>query len=243
MEQIVTAQTTTIPTPFGFFSLLKLSISQFFQNLGYLIIFWLVEVGISLISVIPLIIGLAFIAAKNTVLGTIITVIGAILGVLVLVILQAAGLYQIQSIIDSSHKSIRDLLSLGRKLAFPLFLTLLLLGLITGLGYLLLIIPGLIFSVWFTFVVVIMINENVWGLAALKSSRNLVKGRFWKVAGYSGLCLILTFIYLFAVSLLASIIPGGKWIGQLISSILNLPVQTISLLFIYNLYHQLNIEY
>ncbi len=239
MEQIVTAQTTTISTSLDFFGLLKLSISQFFQNLGYLIIFWLVEVGISLISVIPLIIGLAFIAAQNTVLGTIITVIGAILGVLVLVILQAAGLCQIQSIIDSSHKSIRGLLSLGRKLALPLFLTLLLLGLITGLGYLLLIIPGLIFSVWFTFVVVIMINENVWGLAALKSSRNLVKGRFWKVAGYSGLCLILTFIYSLVVSLLASIIPGGKWIGQLISSILNVPVQTISLLFIYNLYHEL----
>lgn len=223
----------------GFFGLLKLSISQFFKNLGRLIIFWLVEAGISLVAMIPLIVGLALITTKNTIPGTILTVIGAILGVFVIVALQAASFYQIQSIVDSSHKSIRDLLALGRKLALPLFLTLLLLGIVTFLGFLLLIIPGIILSVWFTFVVVIMINENVWGLAALKSSRNLVKGRFWKVAGYLGLCLLLTFFYSLAVSLLASIIPGDKWIGQLLNSLLTIPIQTISLLFVYNLYHEL----
>lgn len=239
VEQIVTAQITTIPASLGFFGLLKLSISQFFQNLGRLITFWLVEASISLVAMIPLIIGIALITTKNTIPGTILTVIGAIIGIFVIVALQAASYYQIQSFVDTTPKSIRDLLALGRKLALPLLLTLSLLALVTFLGYLLLIIPGIIFSVWFTFVIVIMINENVWGLAALKSSRNLVKGRFWKVAGYSAFCLVLTFIYSLAVSLLTSIIPGAKWIGQLFSSILNIPIQTISLLFIYNLYHKL----
>lgn len=239
MEQVVTAQITTIPASLGFFGLLKLSISQFFQNLGRLITFWLVQAGISLVAMIPLIIGIALITTKNTIPGTILTVIGAILGVFVLVALQAAGYYQIQSFVDASPKSIRDLLSLGKKLALPLFLTLLLLGLLVSLGFILLIIPGIILWVWFTFVVVVMINENVWGLAALKSSRNLVKGRFWKILGFLGLCLLLTFVYSLTVSLLASIIPGPEWIGQLLASILNIPVQTISLLFVYNLYHQL----
>lgn len=239
MEQVVTAQITTIPASLGFFGLLKLSISQFFQNLGRLITFWLVQAGISLVAMIPLIIGIALITTKNTIPGTVLTVIGSILGVFVLVALQAAGYYQIQSFVDASPKSIRDLLSLGKKLALPLFLTLLLLGLLVSLGFILLIIPGIILWVWFTFVVVVMINENVWGLAALKSSRNLVKGRFWKVLGYSAFCLLLAFVYSLTVSLLSSIIPGPDWIDQLLSSILNVPVQTISLLFIYNLYHQL----
>ncbi|KKS32243.1 MAG: hypothetical protein UU93_C0008G0005 [Candidatus Amesbacteria bacterium GW2011_GWA2_42_12] len=243
MEQIISAQPQIINSNSGFFGLLKLSISQFFNNLGYLIIFGLVQTGITLVSIIPLIVGLTLIAVKSAILGTIITVIGAIIGFFAIVALQAAGFYQIQSIVNTSRKSIRELLSLGKKLALPLFLTLLLLSLVTILGYLLLIIPGIIFSVWFIFTIVIMINEDVWGLAALKSSRNLVKGHFWKVASYLGFCLILTFIYSFAVSLLVSIIPGGKWIGQLLSNILNIPVQTISLLFIYNLYHQLSIAH
>lgn len=239
MEQVVTAQITTIPASLSFFGLLKLSISQFFQNLGRLITFWLVQAGISLVAMIPLIVGIALITTKNTIPGTILTVLGAILGVFVLVALQAAGFYQIQSFVDASPKSIRDLLSLGKKLALPLFLTLLLLGLLVSLGFILLIIPGIILWVWFTFVVVVMINENVWGLAALKSSRNLVKGRFWKVLGYSAFCLLLAFVYSLTISLLSSIIPGPDWIGQFLSSVLNIPVQTISLLFIYNLYHQL----
>ncbi|MFA5413138.1 MAG: glycerophosphoryl diester phosphodiesterase membrane domain-containing protein [Patescibacteria group bacterium] len=49
------------------------------------------------------------------------------------------------------------------------------------LGTLLLIIPGIIFSVWFSFSLYIFILENKKGTEALSASRQLVKGKFWPV--------------------------------------------------------------
>lgn len=48
-------------------------------------------------------------------------------------------------------------------------------------GTLLLIIPGIIFSVWFSFGLYVFVIENKKGAEALSASRQLVKGRFWPV--------------------------------------------------------------
>ena len=50
-----------------------------------------------------------------------------------------------------------------------------------GAGTLLLIIPGIIFSVWLSFSLYIFVIENKKGTEALSASRQLVKGRFWPV--------------------------------------------------------------
>ena len=50
-----------------------------------------------------------------------------------------------------------------------------------GLGTLLLIIPGIIFSVWFSFSLYTFVLENKKGTEALSSSRQLVKGKFWPI--------------------------------------------------------------
>ena len=58
-----------------------------------------------------------------------------------------------------------------------------LVGLITAGGFILIIIPGILFTVWYTFVMYIAILEKGRGLMLLKESRELSRGRFWPVFG------------------------------------------------------------
>lgn len=71
-------------------------------------------------------------------------------------------------------------ISIGKTVSH-FFVVLFLTGLITALGLLLFIIPGLIFLVWFSFAGIIAVVEGK-GLSALKESKALVVDRFWPVA-------------------------------------------------------------
>lgn len=50
-------------------------------------------------------------------------------------------------------------------------------------GLILLIIPGVIFYIWFVFAALLVIFEDLKGRAALKRSYELTKGYFWKILG------------------------------------------------------------
>jgi competence protein ComGC len=73
-----------------------------------------------------------------------------------------------------------------------LFLT----GLITTGGFILLIVPGIIFSVWFSLAIFILISENLKGMNALLKSREYVKGKwgsvFWRLFFMGALTLIIS---------------------------------------------------
>lgn len=58
-----------------------------------------------------------------------------------------------------------------------------LVSLIVLVGYILFIVPGLVFSVWYSFAVFIAITEGAHVVNAIKKSKELVKGYFWPVAG------------------------------------------------------------
>jgi hypothetical protein len=71
-------------------------------------------------------------------------------------------------------------------------------------GTILLVIPGIIFSVWFSFAAIIFVIEGVKGTESLKSSKELVKGKFWPVlwrwvASYAIYGIILTIVVLIPV--------------------------------------------
>lgn len=50
-------------------------------------------------------------------------------------------------------------------------------------GYFLLLVPGIIFSVWFGMAIYVLILEDRKGMEALLRSRHLVLGKFWKTVG------------------------------------------------------------
>ena len=67
------------------------------------------------------------------------------------------------------------------QLILPVMLTTILVELIEVGGLLLLIIPGLIFFVWYEFAYVIVALENTSIMDSLRQSRALSRGRFWQV--------------------------------------------------------------
>jgi len=64
---------------------------------------------------------------------------------------------------------------------FPFLWISILTSLITSGGFLLFIIPGLIFSIWFLFGGYVLVWENLKGMDALFRSKQLVSGYWWKV--------------------------------------------------------------
>lgn len=87
----------------------------------------------------------------------------------------------LSAVLDDTLR-LEDALRRGKELILPLAWILLLSGFLVTGGYLLLIIPGVIFTVWFSLAQFIMPGENVRGLAALFKSRDYVRGHWLEVA-------------------------------------------------------------
>jgi hypothetical protein len=90
-------------------------------------------------------------------------------------------------------------LAKGPGIAFPLLWVGLLTGFIVAGGFLLFIIPGIIFSVWFFFAQFILVREDVHGMGALLKSREYVRGEWFNVA--------LRLLLVWAASLLLGMVP------------------------------------
>ena len=78
-------------------------------------------------------------------------------------------------------KKLADTLKGSAKLIVPAILAVILVGLIVIGGTLLLIIPGVIFSLWFAFALYAVAIDEQKPMDALKASKALVKGRWWGV--------------------------------------------------------------
>lgn len=87
------------------------------------------------------------------------------------------------------------------------------LTLIYVFGFILLIIPGVIFLVWFEFSRFIMVEKNLGIKQSLLKSRELVKGNFWKIFGR----LIVIGLSIAATELVLSVIPFG--VGSIVVSL------------------------
>lgn len=107
---------------------------------------------------------------------------------------------------------------------WPLLYTVLLSYLIILLGTLLLIIPGIIFAVWYSFVTYEVLFNAKRGKAALDSSKSLVKGRWWSIAlrllipsFVIGIAIMLAGLF---VSLPTLLIPDALW-SEVVRSIIS----------------------
>ncbi len=99
-------------------------------------------------------------------------------------------------------------------------------------GYILLLIPGLIFSIWFNFSIFILLQEKLLGRAALKRSKALVKGYFWPLVFR---IFILTLI-LFGASVCFSLVP---FLGDLLGLAFSLFAVPFMYIYLYLIYKNL----
>jgi hypothetical protein len=119
----------------------------------------------------------------------------------------------------------------------PLMGTQILVGLIVLLGFVLLIVPGVIFSLWFLIVGPVVILEGVAGTSALGRSRELMRGNLGKgfslmfVVGI--LCGIIGWILGIVIALVPWPHPSLAVFVQTVVPVLWLPIQTAPLILLY----------
>lgn len=89
-------------------------------------------------------------------------------------------------------------------------------------GFFLLVVPGIIFTIWFLFPVVILMVEGEKGMSALMKSREYARGYFWPLFGrYLVVILVAMIFYIVAGSILG-LIFGASTLGGFLVNLLSL---------------------
>lgn len=96
-------------------------------------------------------------------------------------------------------------------------------------GLILLVVPGIIFAVWFSLSTYILVAENVKGSGALERSKELIEGYWWEVLGR----FVVLGLIIFGLGFILGFIPI---VGQIVIGILLPP---FSIVYIYLLYEDL----
>lgn len=121
------------------------------------------------------------------IIGTVALVSGIIISYIAQVALQVIVYKK-----DASLK-LKEAFKIAKGKALDFLTTNLLAGIIIMLGFIVFIVPGIIWSIYYYFVVWIVLKEDKFGMKALRRSKSLVKGYWWSVVGRSLLITILMF--------------------------------------------------
>lgn len=95
----------------------------------------------------------------------------------------AAGIEAVKRVLGGGKLSFKDTFAHTWKKLWKFFLLSILLSLIILGGFILLVVPGVIFMIWFAFSGFILIDQDKGVVKSLSASKTIVKGRFWPVLG------------------------------------------------------------
>jgi hypothetical protein len=121
------------------------------------------------------------------------------------------------------------------------FGTSILMGILVFLWSLLLIIPGIIFGVYYTFAEYIVMDKNISGMDAIRLSKRYVEGLWWQVVfSLLGLAAvgILSYLAIQAIGLLGGEV-GGQFVGGILGFLFQLAFMPYSVIYMYLLYERL----
>jgi hypothetical protein len=182
------------------------------ENLFFLVKVYLPLLPFSILSVAQSYIPQS-IVEKNPVLFAVVMGILQPLSLLTSIFVGAAGIVALGKIISSGELSVKKTFGSAWKVYWKFLLLSLVIALIYLFGFVLLIIPGTIFVVWFAFSKFMMVEKGAKLKESLLNSKNLVKGYFWKVLGR----LIVFGLFMILTQMALGIVPFG--IGSVVSSL------------------------
>lgn len=142
-------------------------------------------IALAIIPVIPTVLGLFLIAepAPGTPPNLGLIWVPALLSTILLFMIQGATIYGATNEMRGRGFSVGEALSKGLARFLPLLGVSLLVGLMTGIGIILLIVPGLIVLCIFYAAAVVCVVEQKGVFASLSRSAELTKGYRWKILG------------------------------------------------------------
>lgn len=132
------------------------------------------------------------------------------------------------------------------RMAMPYFWRYILLSILTALaiigGFILLIVPGIIFMVWFTFSYYVLVDENIGTIDSMKRSKALVAGKWFVVFGRLVVLMIAGLVIGMVFGALGGMF-GGTAGAVTIAAVVNLGVNAvltpISVAYLYLMYRDL----
>jgi len=132
-----------------------------------------------------LLIGLVenFGAEINTVPGIVVFVVAVIVTIVFLLLVSIAFMLQIRNVLHNKDDSVQDLLVQATPLFWPFVGTTIIQMILLVVAYLLLIIPGIILTIFWAFMRESVVFRNKTYMKALDYSFALVRKRWWRVLG------------------------------------------------------------
>jgi hypothetical protein len=131
-----------------------------------------------------------------------------VLGLVGLIIsfwVNASGILAVSRVVEGLPLSFKGTLAATWKMLFKFSILDILIGLIVTVGFILLIVPGILFWVWFYFAGFELITKGTGVGQSLGNSKRLVSGRFWVVFGR----LIIFGLFSALAGFLVSAVPYG----------------------------------
>ena len=125
--------------------------------------------------------------------------------------------------------------SAAKPFIWPMIITGLLVGIFTIIGFILVVIPGIIVAVWLSFALFIVVAENKSGMAAVKASKEYVTGYWWPIFGRLIVIGLVVGIIAAVIGSIAGVVLG-EMIGILVQNILSLALTPLAMLYQYSLY-------
>lgn len=211
----------------GVIELIKNSFRIYFksENLAYLVKVLLVmylALGLSLVPFMIVYVGGSFFQVlSGGQPGDFPVLLIVLFGVLAFLVFLIASLLMstvfitaVSQVVKGEIISVKETIKKGWSRIWKFLGTSLLAGIIATFGYILLIIPGIIFSIWFSFATFVVVVEGKGVIESLKESKALVSGYFWPVLGR----LIVFGILAFVIQLVVGFIPfAGPVIAVLLA--------------------------
>lgn len=196
------------------FDLIKRSVNVFSkkENLVFLVKIYSPLAFFSLLSIIESYLPASIINQKSILLTIVIGLV-QILYLFVSVFVTASGIIAVGNVVESKELLLKKTYESAWKVYWAFLLLSIVLFLAYLLGFILLIVPGVLFVVWFAFSRFIMVEENLGIKEVLLRSKSLVKGVYWKVLGR----LIIFGVFAVVVEMILSVIPYG--VGVIVNSL------------------------
>lgn len=127
----------------------------------------------------------------------------------------------------------------SKNIIWPFFLTSVLSGLLTFLWFLLLIIPGIIFGVYYMLAEYIVVDKNISGMNAVRMSKKYIEGLWWPVfTSILGLAAVGIIVYIASSIIGVAFGPAGESVSSILLNIFFTPY---SLIYMFLLYERLKV--
>jgi hypothetical protein len=138
-----------------------------------------------------------------------ITIFSALVAIVLAMITQGALVRATVAYSEGRKASLGESAMAGLRVALPLFLLALLSALGIGLGFLLLIVPGIILYVMWSVAAPALVEERLGPIEALGRSSDLTRGVRWKIFGLILVIIVLYWLFSALVAMLSVMWYGG----------------------------------